>query len=53
MYATCETQGCPSLGASIPVSGQYTVVCGVCGNQITNITDAAPDPITEVPEWLE
>lgn len=51
MYATCETQGCPSLGASIPVFGQYAVVCGVCGNEITKLTDAPQDEITEMPSW--
>lgn len=54
-WVTCETPACTSSGA--PIRMQYpedvtAVVCGVCGNQITNITDTAPETPTEVPQWL-
>jgi hypothetical protein len=37
---TCETSGCGNEGHPIPITAPEDnpyVVCGVCGNQITNV----------------
>lgn len=52
MYATCETPGCSNAGIALEVPPDIDVLCGVCGNPITKISDTAPTPPTEVPEWL-
>ena len=52
MFATCETVGCSNAWAPIRVSGEWLVLCGVCGNQITNITDIEPTEGTVLPEWI-
>jgi hypothetical protein len=48
---TCHTDGCTSQGVPIPMELSYTdptsgteitvatVICGACGQQITDITD--------------
>ena len=51
MFATCETVGCRNAWAPIRVSGEWIVLCGVCGNQITNITDIEVDEGQVLPEW--
>ena len=53
MYATCETEGCGNAYVPVPLPDDYgAVICGPCGSKITNVSDVAPEPITEVPEWL-
>ena len=52
LYATCETTDCPSAWQPAQVVGDVTVMCGVCGNQITNITNIKPDEGTVLPEWI-
>lgn len=53
MFATCETPGCGNMAAPIPIPAEaVTVICGVCGNPITDLTTTPPEPVTEVPEWL-
>ena len=54
VYATCRTDGC--LNALIPIDiqeGAATVVCGPCGQPITDLTDTPPELPTEVPTWLD
>lgn len=54
MYATCHTETCVNAEHPIPVPDDATQVgCGVCGNPITDVADAAPELPTEVPPWLE
>jgi len=52
MYAICETVGCHNFGIPIEVPAGVDVGCGPCGRKITNVSSVAPEPITEVPEWL-
>lgn len=52
MYATCETPNCLSAWQPVPVVGDVTVLCGVCGNQITNITDIKPEEGRVLPQWI-
>jgi predicted RNA-binding Zn-ribbon protein involved in translation (DUF1610 family) len=38
---TCETQDCENSGIPIPLETPATYfICGPCGNQITNFTEA-------------
>jgi hypothetical protein len=57
MIAICRTDGCRNEGAPIDVGdvtgydengdpdpdASVSVVCGVCGNTITDVTDNAPE----------
>ena len=53
MYATCETADCGNLGVPIRLPADAgTVICGVCGVPITNITDIKPTEGTVLPEWI-
>ena len=55
-YVTCGTVGCDSYGAQIHITYPEHVdgvLCGVCGNLITDVSDAPSEPVTEVPEWLQ
>ena len=54
MYAICHTEGCGNagLGIQIPVDAG-TVVCGPCGQPITDLTETPPEQPKEVPSWLE
>lgn len=55
-YATCSTPGCESAGVTIEVirtSAAVPIVCGPCGQPITDLTDTPPELPTEVPSWLE
>lgn len=51
MYATCETTDCPSAWQPARVVGDVTVMCGVCGNQITLVEVNAPVEPKEMPTW--
>lgn len=49
MLATCQTPECANAGIAIDVTdsmaaagGPVPVFCGVCGQEITDLTDAAP-----------
>ena len=54
MYAICHTEGCGNGRVPIPVPDDAgTVVCGPCGQPITDLTDTSPELPTEVPSWLE
>lgn len=50
-WATCTTPGCGNEGAPIEVQPDLSVVCGVCLNPITDLTDTPPEPIQEMPTW--
>ena len=52
MFASCETTDCPSAWQPVHVVGDVTVMCGVCGNQITNITEIKPEEGTVLPQWI-
>ena len=52
MYATCETEDCASYMVPIVVSGEWLVICGACGNPVTNITDIKPEEGTVLPQWI-
>ena len=53
MFATCETVGCGNSCLPIQIPDDaVNVVCGVCGNQITNITDIKPTEGTVLPGWI-
>lgn len=54
-YATCLTNGCGNQEEPIPVlrtDESVIVICGVCGTQVTNITDIKPTEGTVLPEWI-
>lgn len=54
MHATCRTPGCGNYAVPIPVpEDPGDVVCGPCGQPITDLTTAPPELPTEVPSWLE
>ncbi|SMY05106.1 hypothetical protein BANT918_03265 [Brevibacterium antiquum CNRZ 918] len=53
MYATCETVGCGNSYRQIAIPDDAgTVICGPCGNPITNITDIKPTEGTVLPTWI-
>ena len=53
IYATCETSGCGNAFIPIPIPDDAVgVVCGPCGNPVTNITDIKPEEGTVLPEWI-
>ena len=53
MYATCETEGCENAYVPIPLPPDYgQILCGPCGNPITNITDIEPVEGQVLPEWI-
>ena len=53
-WATCLTAGCGNYGASIHVLAPEggAVGCGVCGEEITDITDIKPEEGTVLPQWI-
>lgn len=54
MYAICRTEGCGNAGLGIRVPDDAgTVVCGPCGQPITDLSETPPELPTEVPSWLE
>lgn len=54
MYATCHTPTCENQGVPILVpEDAETVVCGPCGQPITDLSTTPPELPTEVPSWLE
>ena len=52
MYATCETEDCVSYMVPIVVSGEWLVICGPCGQPVTDITDIKPTEGTVLPQWI-
>ena len=53
MYATCETVGCGNAYQPILVPDtDMGVVCGPCGNPVTNITDIKPTEGQVLPGWI-
>ena len=53
MYATCHTMGCENAAVPIPIpEAPGTVVCGPCGQPITDLSDTPPELPKEVPAWL-
>lgn len=54
MYAICHTEGCGNagLGMRVPVDAE-AVVCGPCGQPISDLAKTPPELPTEVPSWLE
>lgn len=54
MYAICHTEDCGNAGLGIQVPDDAgTVVCGPCGQQITDLSETSPELPMEVPSWLE
>lgn len=54
MYATCHTEGCTNQGIPIEVPADIdTLVCGVCSEPITDVTDTAPTLPEVLPSWLD
>ena len=52
MFAACETTDCWNELKPLEVPAEVTVVCGPCGNPVTNITDIRPEEGTVLPEWI-
>lgn len=52
MYATCETEDCVSYMVPIVVSGEWLVICGPCGQPVTDISTIPPEQVKELPEWI-
>lgn len=53
MYATCETAGCQNAYLPIQIPDDAVeVICGPCGNPVTNLTDIKPNEGTVLPEWI-
>lgn len=52
MYATCETPGCWNEMKPLEVPVDVTVMCGVCGQEVANITDIKPTEGTVLPQWI-
>lgn len=52
MYATCETPGCWNELKPLETPDDVAVVCGPCGNPVTNITEIRPNEGTALPEWI-
>ena len=52
MYATCKTNGCWNELKALEVPADVTVICGPCGNPVTNITDIKPTEGTVLPQWI-
>ena len=52
MYATCETPDCWNEMKPLEVPADATVICGVCGQEVTNITDIKPEEGTVLPQWI-
>lgn len=53
MFATCETAGCVNSYQPIPIGEtDGVVICGPCGEPVTNITDIKPEEGTVLPEWI-
>lgn len=54
MHATCHTNGCENQGIPIPIPEDAgAVVCGVCGEPITDLATEPTALPTEVPSWLD
>lgn len=52
MFAICDTQGCSNAGAPIPIHDEaVTVICGVCSQPITEVTDTPPALPEDLPPW--
>lgn len=58
MWATCHTAGCGNENAPIDVQTTYidedgqeqqagSVICGVCGNPIDDLSETQPEPQPE------
>ena len=53
MFATCHTEGCENGLQPIEIPNDPDLVlCGPCGQPITDLTTTPPELPTEVPEWL-
>ena len=52
MFATCETTGCWNELKPLEVPSGVAVVCGPCGNPVTNITDIKPEEGAVLPQWI-
>ncbi|MCQ9367944.1 hypothetical protein NQ036_06760 [Brevibacterium sp. 91QC2O2] len=52
IYATCQTPGCPEHGTQTELTDPMPIiVCGVCGQEITDKT-SQPTPLPEeMPAW--
>lgn len=52
MYATCTTADCGNGRTPIPVpEDAEQVVCGVCSQPITDVTDTPTELPEEMPPW--
>lgn len=52
MHATCHTSGCENQGIPIRIPEDAdTVVCGVCSQPITDVTDTPTELPEELPPW--
>ena len=53
VWGTCLTTGCESYGLPVYVKELYgALVCGTCGQTVTNITDIEPIEGTVLPQWI-
>ena len=53
MFGTCENEACTSYMWPCPIPADHgAVICGPCGNPVTNITDIKPEEGTVLPEWI-
>lgn len=56
VFATCETVDCGNylqpMEFTFPDGEEVTVMCGVCGVPVTDITNYRPSAGTELPEWI-
>ena len=51
MYATCETPGCWNEMKPLEVPADVTVMCGVCGQEVTSVEETVPVEPKEMPTW--
>ena len=54
VWATCLTEGCINFGIPIhtvvPEGGD--IICGPCGQPVTDISTIPPEQVKELPEWI-
>ena len=53
IWATCRTEGCGSNGIPIHIVGKppFSIICGPCGQPVTDISYTEPEEGEELPEW--
>ena len=53
VWGTCLTEGCDAYMIPTHVEKLWgRLVCGVCGQDVTDITDIEPEEGRVLPEWI-